>query len=225
MPLDLELYRRKIRIASQPPIQLSVIDIDPEYKDHTLIFLHGYGGQARQWKNQLDEFSISNRVVALDLRGHGQSSKPSGDYSMRRVQEDLEESLEQLEISERFYLIGHSFGGAIAAEYAAAHPDRIIQLILIATAGEFELNPFYRFLLNLPKEFLRFLSPIVRGWLSAPPLVMHAWYHQNVAKWNVYQPPSSGETRMLCSPRACLTRWPAPSLMLMKLMLALQATW
>jgi long-chain acyl-CoA synthetase len=184
MPLDLELYRRKIRIASQPPIQLSVIDIDPEYKDHTLIFLHGYGGQARQWKNQLDEFSISNRVVALDLRGHGQSSKPSGDYSMRRVQEDLEESLEQLEISERFYLIGHSFGGAIAAEYAAAHPDRIIQLILIATAGEFELNPFYRFLLNLPKEFLRFLSPIVRGWLSAPPLVMHAWYHQNVAKWN-----------------------------------------
>ena len=93
MPLDLELYRRKIRIASQPPIQLSVIDIDPEYKDHTLVFLHGYGGQARQWKNQLDEFSISNRVVALDLRGHGQSSKPSGDYSMRRVQEDLEESL------------------------------------------------------------------------------------------------------------------------------------
>lgn len=184
MPLDLELYRRKILIPSQPPVHLSVIDIHPEHSAQTLVFLHGYGGQARQWKNQLDEFSISNRVVAIDLRGHGQSDKPSGDYSMQQILEDLELALDQLEIGERIYLVGHSFGGAIAAEYAAAHPDRIIQLILIATAGEFELNPFYRFLLNLPKEFSKILSPILRGWLSAPPLVMHAWYHQNVVKWN-----------------------------------------
>ena len=184
MPLDLELYRRKIRISNPPPLQLSVIDIDPELKDHTLVFLHGYGGQAIQWKNQLNEFSNSNRVVAIDLRGHGQSDKPLDDYSMMQIGEDLELALEQLEIGERLYLVGHSFGGAIAAEYAVAHPDRIAQLILIATAGEFKIHPFYRLLLRLPKESLKYLNPIVRDWLSAPPLVMHAWYHQNVAKWN-----------------------------------------
>jgi long-chain acyl-CoA synthetase len=184
MPLDFELYRRTIRIPSQPPVEISVIDIDPEFRDQTLVFLHGYGGQARQWKYQLAEFSISNRVIAIDLRGHGLSDKPPGDYSMRQILEDLRMVLDELEIKRSFYLIGHSFGGAIATEFAAAHPERIVKLILIATAGEFKLNPFYRFLLKLPKQSLKYINPIVRGWLSAPPLVMHAWYHQNITKWN-----------------------------------------
>ncbi len=184
MPLDLELYRRKIRISSQPPVELSVIDIDPERRAQTIVFLHGYGGQAMQWEYQLDEFSISNRVLAIDLHGHGQSDKPHGDYSMNQIQEDLDMVLEKLNVEKKFYLVGHSFGGAVATEFAIAHPERINQLILIATAGEFELNPLYRFLLNLPKAFIRYLNPIVREWLSAPPHVMHAWYHQNVTRWN-----------------------------------------
>jgi long-chain acyl-CoA synthetase len=184
MPLDLELYRRRIRIQSQPPIRLSVIDIDPERRARTIVFLHGYGGQAKQWVNQLDEFSISNRVIAVDLRGHGQSDKPHGNYSMEQIIDDLDVVLDKLDVEEKFYLVGHSFGGAVATEFAAVHPERINQLILIATAGEFELNPFYRFLLNLPKIFIRYLNPIVRGWLSAPAHVMHAWYHQNVSQWN-----------------------------------------
>jgi long-chain acyl-CoA synthetase len=184
MPLDLELYRRNIRIPSQPPIHLSAIDIDPEHRARTIVFLHGYGGQARQWVNQLDEFSISNRVIAVDLRGHGLSDKPHGSYAMDQILEDLVMVLDELDVEDNFYLVGHSFGGAIATEFAAVHPDRIKQLILIATAGEFELNPFYRFLLTLPKTFLRYLNPIVRGWLSAPAQVMHAWYHQNVSQWN-----------------------------------------
>ena len=184
MALDIELYRRLTRLPSQPPVHLSVIDIAPEHPSRTIIFLHGYGGQARQWKYQLDEFSISDRVIAVDQRGHGQSDKPDGDYSMAQLVEDLHMALEELEVEENIHLVGHSFGGAIATEFANAYPERIDHLILIATAGEFELNPFYRFLLNLPSSILRFLGPIVRGWLSAPPKVMHAWYHQNVAKWN-----------------------------------------
>ena len=184
MALDIELYRLRIRLPSEPVIHLSVIDIAPERPSQTIIFLHGYGGQARQWRYQLDEFSISDRVIAIDQRGHGRSDKPDGDYSMTRLVEDLHLVLEELEVVDKFLLVGHSFGGAIATEFASAYPERIDHLILIATAGEFELNPFYQFLLNLPKSILRSLGPIVRGWLSAPPKVMHAWYHQNVAKWN-----------------------------------------
>ena len=184
MTLDLELYRRQMRLPSQPPIHLSVIDIAPEHPSQTVIFLHGYGGQATQWKYQLDEFSISNRVVAIDLRGHGKSDKPGGNYSMAQLIEDLDMVFEELEIEGKFHLVGHSFGGAIATEFAIAHPEKINHLILIATAGEHELNPFYRFLLKLPSSILRSIGPIVRGWLSAPPHVMHSWYHQNVAIWN-----------------------------------------
>jgi long-chain acyl-CoA synthetase len=184
MALDLELYRLRIHLPSSPPIALSVIDIAPEHPSKTIIFLHGYGGQARQWEYQLDEFSISDRVIAIDQRGHGQSDKPDGDYSMTQLVEDLHMVLEELKVEENFLLVGHSFGGAIATEYAVAYPEQVKHLILIATAGEFQLNPFYRFLLNLPRSLLRSLGPIVQGWLSAPPKVMHAWYHQNVAKWN-----------------------------------------
>jgi long-chain acyl-CoA synthetase len=184
MTLDLELYRRKIRLPYQPPLDLSVIDISPEHPSGTIVFLHGYGGQALQWKYQLDEFSRSNRLIALDLRGHGKSDKPNANYYMVNLVEDLDLALAQLDVENKFLLVGHSFGGAIATEYAIAHPENISHLILIATAGEFKLVPIYRFLLNLPDTFLRGLERFVRNWLSAPPRVMRAMYHQNVAKWN-----------------------------------------
>jgi long-chain acyl-CoA synthetase len=184
MALDLALYQRRVRISSNPPLHLSAIDIYPENPQHTLVFLHGYGGQAKQWQYQLHEFSFSNRVIALDLRGHGKSDKPERGYSMAQIQADLQVALEELQVEKPFVLIGHSFGGAVAAEYAAAHPADVKHLVLIATAGEYTLNPFYRLLLKLPPLFLRSLGTFTRGWLSAPPHIMHAWYHQNIASWN-----------------------------------------
>jgi long-chain acyl-CoA synthetase len=183
MALDLALYQRRVRVSSQPPFYLSAIDIYPESPQHTLVFLHGYGGQARQWQYQLHEFSFSNRAIALDLRGHGKSDKPDGGYSMPQLKEDLELTLDELQVEGPFVLVGHSFGGAVAAEYAVAHPSQVKHLVLIATAGEFILNPFYRLLLRLPPLLLRSLGSFTRGWLSAPPHVMHALYHQNLSKW------------------------------------------
>lgn len=184
MAIDLELYRRQVRISSDPLIRLSAIDISPDHPNHTILFLHGYGGQAYQWQYQLQEFSFSNRVIALDLRGHGRSDKPSSGYSMASIQRDLEIAFNELDVEDRFILVGHSFGGAIATEYAIAHHNRVSQLILIATAGEFKLNPLYRALLQLPLPILRSVGVLVRGWLSAPPHVMYAWYHNNLSTWN-----------------------------------------
>lgn len=184
MSIDLELYRRRIRLPGEPLIHLSVIDVSPEKPVRTLIFLHGFGGRASQWQYQLHEFSISNRVIAIDQRGHGASDHPVGRYDMRQLVSDLEETINQLNVDGKFVLVGHSFGGAIAAEYATKHPDDIEHLFLIATAGEFKLNPFYRFLLHLPATTLRLAGPFVKNWLSAPPQVMHAWYHQTLEKWN-----------------------------------------
>lgn len=183
MEIDLELYRREVRVASGPLVRLSAIDVSPDYPRRTIVFLHGFGGQAIQWRYQLQKFSRENRVIALDMRGHGVSDKPASSYSMDEIQSDLRNALEALGVTEPFILVGHSFGGAVAAEFAFNHPDRVDKLILMATAGEFKLNPFFRFALNLPVAVLQAIGPFTHEWLSAPPQVLNPWYHNNLSKW------------------------------------------
>jgi long-chain acyl-CoA synthetase len=184
MEIDLELYRREVRVSEQPVKRLSVIDISPEQAQGTMIFVHGYGGQALQWQYQLNYFSRANRVAAPDLPGHGRSDRSAANYSMPIILEDFKQALNQLQVQEPFVMVGHSFGGAIATEFAAAYPQRVSHLILIATAGEFKLNLFYRLLLKLPHTTLRLLDPFTRGWLNAPPNVLKTWYAENLSKWN-----------------------------------------
>ena len=183
MELDLDLYRREVRISSDPLVRLSAIDVSPERPLRTFVFLHGFGGQAEQWHYQLQDFMIENRVVALDMRGHGLSDKPTRGYDMQQFQNDLDIALSVLKVTGKFVLIGHSFGGAIATEYALAHPERVERLILVATAGEFKLKPLFRLGLNLPDRLLKLVGLFTRGWLSAPPHVLKPFYQQNLSRW------------------------------------------
>jgi long-chain acyl-CoA synthetase len=184
MQIDPELYRREVRIGTLPAQHLSVIDIHPEQPQRTLVFLHGFGGRARQWYYQLRTFSDQNRVVAFDQRGHGQSDKPGSGYTLAALQADLLSVLDALGINQRIVLVGHSFGGAIAARFAARYPERVERLILIATAEVFTLTPFYRTVLKLPSATLQALAPFTRKWLGAPPNVLKAWHDEALILWS-----------------------------------------
>lgn len=183
MDIDLDLYRHEVRVSTNPLVRLSAIDISPDHPQRTFVFIHGFGGQAVQWKYQLQKFSVENRVLALDLRGHGLSDKPGGGYDMRQIVDDLETALILLKVKGRIVLVGHSFGGAVVTEYALKNPDRIERLILIATAGEFKLNPFFRLGLALPAWLLRLIGLFTRSWLHAPPHVLKRFYNENMSKW------------------------------------------
>ncbi|MBI5936044.1 MAG: alpha/beta fold hydrolase [Chloroflexi bacterium] len=183
MDIDLDLYRHEIRVSNDPLVRLSALDISPDRPQRTFVFLHGFGGQALQWIHQMQKFSLQNRVIALDLRGHGLSDKPSSGYEMPRMLADIEAALDFLRVSEPVTMVGHSFGGALATEFALAHPERVSHLILIATAGEFRLNPLFRLGLNLPNALLRAIGPLTRSWLSAPPHALKSYYHSNLNKW------------------------------------------
>ena len=183
MDIDLDLYRHEVRVSSNPLVRLSALDISPDHPQRTFVFLHGFGGQTMQWKYQIEKFSLENRVIALDLRGHGLSDKPSSGYDMPRIQVDLETALEVLKVMGRVVLVGHSFGGAVATEYALNHPERVERLILIATAGEFKLNPFFRLALHFPNWLLRLIDPFTRSWLSAPPHALKPFYLKNLSRW------------------------------------------
>src|SRR6266487_5888808 len=126
MVLDVELYRRTVYAPAvreaQGPRRISVIDIHPAHASRTLLFVHGYGGSALQWLYQLRFFGQTMRVVAPDMRGHGLSDDPDlPKYSMNGLVDDLEVALDVLEVQQPFFLIAHSFGGAVATEYTLRH--------------------------------------------------------------------------------------------------------
>ncbi|HSF83213.1 MAG TPA: alpha/beta fold hydrolase [Anaerolineales bacterium] len=183
MDIDLELYRHEVRVSTAPNVRISVIDISPERPQRTLVFLHGFAGKAVQWIYQLRNFSDANRVIAIDVRGHGRSSKPGGDYSMNTLQADLVAVLDALGVNEKIVLVGHSFGGALVSEFAYRYPERVERIILIASAGEYRLNPLYRLGLKLPHSVLRLLAPMVRNWLGAPPSILKSIYQDVLSSW------------------------------------------
>ncbi|MCP3988167.1 MAG: alpha/beta hydrolase [Actinomycetia bacterium] len=90
------------------------------------------GGSCDWWSfhEQLDHFATNQRVVSLDLRGHGQSDKPEQDYSIRGYTDDVAWTIDELEL-DRPVVIGHSMGGAIALQLAADRPDLVRALVLV----------------------------------------------------------------------------------------------
>ena len=184
MDIDLDLYRHEVRVSTNPLVRLSAIDISPDHPQRTFVFIHGFGGQAAQWHYQLQKFSLENRVIALDLRGHGLSDKHVSGFDMPQLIHDLETALTLLKVKGKFVLVGHSYGGAISTEYALKHPDRVERLILMATAGEFKLQPMLRTALSLPIWLLRIVGTFTRKWLFAPPQVLKQFYAQNMSQWN-----------------------------------------
>lgn len=153
--LDFNLYRVDVPMRGLAGARLSVIDIWPEGVQKTIMFVHGYAGCAETWEFQINHFARSYRVIAPDLRGHGQSDAPLTQYTMPEMVDDLQTIADTLKLPEKFILVGHSFGGSICVEYANAHPERLEKLVLIATAGEYPLPRRVTWAFRLPSAFFR----------------------------------------------------------------------
>lgn len=93
-----------------------------------LVFIHGWSCDRSYWKAQLEHFSKSHRVVALDLGGHGESGLNRNDWTIRLFAEDVRAVVDALRLS-RVVLIGHSLGGCVALEAAALTPDKTVAII------------------------------------------------------------------------------------------------
>jgi len=98
-----------------------------------IVLLHGYSGDLNNWLFNLEALAASAPVIALDLPGHGGSSKDVGDGSLAVLASAVSAALDELKIA-KAHLIGHSLGGAVAARIAADRPERIASLSLICPA-------------------------------------------------------------------------------------------
>jgi pyruvate dehydrogenase E2 component (dihydrolipoamide acetyltransferase) len=105
-----------------------------EGEGEPLVLLHGFGGDINIWVFNQETLAAEHTVYALDLPGHGASTKDVGSGDLDSFVGVLTDFLDAVGI-EKAHLAGHSMGGAIAGAFAKAHPDRVASLILIASAG------------------------------------------------------------------------------------------
>ena len=134
-------------MCHKPEMPFATVDgVDLYYERHgdggePLVLVHGFTGDVTDWRHQIAEFSRTHRVLMHDNRGHGRSSAPAEPeaFSIERMAEDA------LAIAghagfERFHLLGHSMGGAIAQEMALRAPERLLSLTLEDTSYHFALQ-------------------------------------------------------------------------------------
>ena len=97
-----------------------------------LLFIHGFPLNRRAWAHQVEAFKSRHRVIALDLRGFGESGSTSGPVSMSNFAEDVLALLDHL-VTGPVILAGHSMGGYIALAFAKAYPQWLRGLALVGT--------------------------------------------------------------------------------------------
>ncbi|ONM22917.1 1-acylglycerol-3-phosphate O-acyltransferase [Zea mays] len=130
---------RWFRSASDEPRFINTVTFDSKENAPTLVMVHGYGASQGFFFRNFDALASRFRVIAIDQLGWGGSSRP--DFTCKSTEEteawfiDSFEEWRKAKNLSNFILLGHSFGGYVAAKYALKHPEHVQQLILVGPAG------------------------------------------------------------------------------------------
>ncbi len=122
-PRDIDVDGKKLRY-----LELGGGDATP------VLLLHGFGSDLNSWLFTQPALTEGRRVVALDLPGHGGSSRDVGAGDVGAMTDAVEGFMTVLDLGPA-HIVGHSMGGAIAASLAERRPDLVASLTLIAPAG------------------------------------------------------------------------------------------
>jgi pimeloyl-ACP methyl ester carboxylesterase len=99
-----------------------------------LLLLHGVTNSSQTWERVAPLLSRRFTLIAPDLLGHGESATPRGDYSLGAHANGVRDLLTALG-HDRVTVIGHSFGGGIAMQFAYQFPERCERLVLVSSGG------------------------------------------------------------------------------------------
>ncbi len=116
-----------------PEIELSYREWQPatgKEKVPRLLLLHGLADSASVWTSLGNYLSNRYHIVAPDMRGHGESSKPKTGYTFKSAIADLEALMVHLNWSDA-HILGHSWTGKLAPIWARQNPDRFCSMILV----------------------------------------------------------------------------------------------
>ena len=100
-----------------------------------VVLIHGSNGSLHMWEGWVGELKDRARLISVDLPGHGLTGGwPRDEYTVEAYGDFIEVLVDALNL-DRFALVGHSMGGAVAWNFAATRPERVSQLILVDAAG------------------------------------------------------------------------------------------
>ena len=136
-----------------------------------VVLIHGFAGDLNNWLFNIEALSAIAPVIALDLPGHGGSSKDVGDGSLKTLAEAVAGTLDALGVAEA-HLVGHSLGAAVAARLAIDHTGIARTLTLIAPAGLSASGVSEAFLGGvIDAQRARDLKPVMEMLLADPAMV------------------------------------------------------
>lgn len=141
-----------------------------------IVFIHGLGWDRNLWSHTAQRLSERYRVIAGDSRGHGDTDKPDGPYSIEMFASDWENLIEALQLGP-VCLVGFSQGGMTAQILAARRPDLVTALCLVSTSGR--SSPAARANMEARLEAQRSEGPELAAKVAAKSIFSPAWMEAN----------------------------------------------
>jgi pimeloyl-ACP methyl ester carboxylesterase len=121
----------KLHTAEHEGTAIAYVDVGSG--EPPFVFVHGWTCNHTHFAPQIEHFSASHRVVAVDLRGHGASDAPEQRYTVSALADDVAWLCEHLGLV-RPVLVGHSMGGQVVLDVAARHPDLAAAVVMVDAA-------------------------------------------------------------------------------------------
>jgi pimeloyl-ACP methyl ester carboxylesterase len=173
--IDLNAFDRSKQTMLLPNgITLGYVALGPRVA-RPVVLSHGYTDNARDWVPMLPYLDKDQRLILLDLRGHGASSKPECCYTRIDIAYDIRLLLDRLNVADAD-IVGHSFGSVVAQSFAELWPERTHRLVLISsragshpdcTTGDAKPMDYRSAILKL-KEPIDPDSPWMIEWWASP---------------------------------------------------------
>jgi len=105
--------------------------VDVEGGDLPVVLLHGWPQTSHEWRHVIPLVAPRHRIIAPDLRGLGDTTRPLDGYDSRSVARDVAELITEHLGIRRFHLVGHDWGGPTAFALACVHHDAVATLTVI----------------------------------------------------------------------------------------------
>ncbi|HEU0252494.1 MAG TPA: alpha/beta hydrolase [Pyrinomonadaceae bacterium] len=137
-----------------------------------LVLVHGWGCRMGHWREQVSDLSKRNRVITIDLIGHGESDKPELAYNMDLFADAIDAVLRDAKV-EKAVLAGHSMGTPVARQFYRKYPQKTLGIIIVDGGlrpfGTKEMREQFLAMVRAPnyKEAVAQMSGQMTGTLSA----------------------------------------------------------
>lgn len=161
-----------------------------EGQGQPILCLHGITANCRCWDTLAQALTSTHHLFAMDLRGRGQSEKPSKGYALEYHLQDINCVLDDLDL-DRVVIMGHSLGAFIGLAFAAEYPERVERLILVDGGGDLSAEHMEKVFVGIKpaldrlgqvfpseKDYLEKMSaaPYIQPWSSA----IERYYHHEI---------------------------------------------